>query len=212
MKTDQLIKALAADHAPEGLGLGQRLAVGVLIALAVSAVLFLWWLGMRRDMAAAVMEPRFLLKFPVTLTLAASGAVLALRLARPGATLGPWALMLAIGPALLAAGIAAELVMMPPATWMPRLIGRSSMVCLGSIPLLAAPLLVAVLMVLRQGAPTRPALAGAAAGLVSGALGAALYALHCLDDSPLFVATWYGIGIGALTLVGAAVGARVLRW
>jgi hypothetical protein len=212
MKTDQLIKALAADHAHEGLGLGQRLAVGVLIALAVSAVLFLWWLGMRRDMATAVMEPRFLLKFPVTLTLAAAAAGIALRLARPGATLGPWAPLLVIGPALLAVGIATELMMMPSATWMPRLIGRNSMVCLASIPLLAAPILLAVLMVLRQGAPTRPVLAGAAAGLVSGALGAALYALHCLDDSPLFVATWYGIGISALTLVGAAVGARVLRW
>jgi hypothetical protein len=64
---------------------------------------------------------------------------------------------------------------------------------------------------LRQGAATRPALSGAAAGLMSGGLAATVYAAHCTDDSPLFVATWYSIGIAGLTVVGAAAGSRVLR-
>jgi len=43
----------------------------------------------------------------------------------------------------------------------------------------------------------------AAAGLVAGGLSAALYATHCTDDSPLFVATWYTIAIAAVTVLGA---------
>ena len=57
-----------------------------------------------------------------------------------------------------------------------------------------------------------PALAGAVAGTLAGSLGAALYAAHCVDDSPLFVATWYGLAITVVAVVGALLGARLLRW
>jgi hypothetical protein len=71
---------------------------------------------------------------------------------------------------------------------------------------------VALLFILRDGAPLRPALAGAAAGLVAGGLAATLYAAHCTDDSPLFVTTWYGIAVMVIAGVGALAGARWLRW
>ncbi len=86
------------------------------------------------------------------------------------------------------------------------------MFCLESIPFLAAAPLVAVLLALRQGAPEHPALAGAAAGLFAGAIGAAFYATHCPDDSPLFVAAWYTLGITIVIGIGALAGSRVLRW
>ncbi len=53
---------------------------------------------------------------------------------------------------------------------------------------------------------------GAAAGLLAGAIGAALYATHCPDDSPLFVATWYTLAIGFVVGLGALAGSRLLRW
>jgi hypothetical protein len=39
-----------------------------------------------------------------------------------------------------------------------------------------------------------------------------LYASHCTDDSPLFVATWYPIATAVVTAAGALIGARVLRF
>jgi hypothetical protein len=65
---------------------------------------------------------------------------------------------------------------------------------------------------LRHGAPARPAVAGAIAGLVSAGLAATLYAAHCSDDSPLFVVTWYTIATALVTAVGALVGSKVLRF
>ncbi len=62
------------------------------------------------------------------------------------------------------------------------------------------------------GAPMRPGLAGMVAGLLAGGLGAALYAAHCPDDSPLFVATWYSLAIAIVMVIGGAVGHRILRW
>jgi hypothetical protein len=72
--------------------------------------------------------------------------------------------------------------------------------------------LAAVLTALRVGAPYSPGTAGAVAGLLAGSLGATLYALHCTDDSPLFVALWYSPPIALATLAGAAAGSRLLRW
>ena len=48
-----------------------------------------------------------------------------------------------------------------------------------AIPFLGLAPLVAILIALRNGAPEHPARAGAAAGLFAGAIGAALYAMHC---------------------------------
>ena len=80
------------------------------------------------------------------------------------------------------------------------------------IPAGALPLLAAALFGLRHGAPTRPALAGALAGLLSAGLAATLYASHCTDDSPLFVATWYTIAAVLVAAIGALAGPRVLRF
>jgi len=95
---------------------------------------------------------------------------------------------------------------------MVRLVGNNSKVCMTAVPLMALPLLVAALIGLRHGAPTRPAIAGAMAGLLSAGLAATLYASHCEDDSPLFVATWYTIATAMVTAIGALLGSRVLRF
>ena len=65
---------------------------------------------------------------------------------------------------------------------------------------------------LRHGAPSRPGLAGAVAGLAAGGIAATLYAAHCTDNSPLFVATWYTLAIAILTGTGALAGRAFARW
>jgi hypothetical protein len=95
---------------------------------------------------------------------------------------------------------------------MTRLVGSNSRVCLTAIPLLSLPLLAAALIGLRHGAPARPAIAGAIAGLLSAGLAATLYASHCPDDSPLFVATWYTLATALVTAIGALAGSKVLRF
>ena len=84
-----------------------------------------------------------------------------------------------------------------------RLVGKNSRVCMLAIPAMSLPLLAGALFGLRHGAPSRPALAGALAGLLSAGLAATLYASHCTDDSPLFVATWYTIATALVTAIGA---------
>ncbi|QRG05759.1 DUF1109 family protein [Xanthobacter dioxanivorans] len=211
MKTEDLIRGLAADGHP-GRSLERGMALGLLAGVVAAAALFVLILAPRSGLLSLLEEWRILLKFAVTLTLAAAAVILALRLSRPGADATRPVLALLLPAAVLAAGVAVELLSTPRAEWRADFIGHYAVYCVSLIPLLAAPVLGALLLALQRGAPTRPAVAGAAAGLAAGGLGAALYALHCIDDSPLFVLAWYGIGIGIVTGVGAALGRRVLAW
>jgi len=49
-------------------------------------------------------------------------------------------------------------------------------------------------------------------GLLAGALGATVFAMHCTNDSPLFVAIWYALAIGLMAMFGLVVGKHALRW
>lgn len=212
MKTDDLIRSLAADLTVSRSSLELRFAATVMPGLLLALVLFAVTLGPRPDLAAAMGDRRFIFKFVITLLLALCSELLIGRLARPGAAMRWQLLLLATVPAVLALGVGAELTALPRSLWMTRLVGAYSGVCLLSIPFFALPMLVAALMALRRGAPTRRGLAGAVAGLLAGAIGAAIYAAHCPDDSPLFVATWYSLAIALVAGVGAIAGRLTLRW
>lgn len=212
MDTDQLIKTLAADNTHHARPVSQVLAMALLAAAPVSILMFVAELGVRPDVMVAMHNPFFDLKFAVTLALAASAIAISLHLSRPEASLRGFVWLLAIPAGLLVAGISGEMMMPQRLPMMTRLVGHNSRVCMSAVPLMALPLLAASLIGLRHGAPSRPALEGAMAGLMSSGLAATLYASHCTDDSPLFVATWYTLSTAIVTAIGAVVGSRVLRF
>jgi hypothetical protein len=212
MKTDDLIHAIAEDATPVGLHPQRRLALALAGAVSAAAILFWLLLGPRGNALGSLAEPRFVLKFLVTLGLATAAIGLVLRLIRPGTAPGIWRSALLLAPGLLVIGIAGELLALPAGTWMTALVGVNARVCLTYIPLMGLAPLGLILLALRSGAPTRPALTGAVAGLIAGGISAAFYAAHCPDDSPLFVATWYVLAIAMLTALGALLGRRLLRW
>jgi hypothetical protein len=212
MDTDQLIRTLAADNAHRARPVGFLLALALLSAAPVSVAMFLAGLGVRPDVMTAMHNPFFDLKFVVTLALALSAMTVSLHLSRPEASLRGWAWLLLIPAGLLVGGIASEMMLPQRLPMMTRLVGNNAPVCMTAIPLMSLPLLAAALIGLRHGAPTRPAVAGGIAGLLSAGLAATLYASHCTDDSPLFVATWYPLATALVAAIGALAGPRVLRF
>jgi hypothetical protein len=212
MRTDDLVHAMVADQTAAQSSLGRKFTLAIAVGFVISAVLFWVTLGPRPDIETAVLTVRFDFKIVETLLLAATAVALVLRLAQPGAGTGLQMAALAAAPALLVVTVIAELLVIPADQWQAKLVGSNSLVCMTAIPLLSLPLLAALLLALRDGAPTSLGAAGAAAGLVAGGIAAALYATQCVDDSPLFVAFWYSIAIGAVTVLGAVLGRRLLRW
>lgn len=210
MRTDDLVQALVADRAAVQRPIASQCAWALGIGLVVSATAFLVVLGPRPDIAWAAHTVRFDVKIVEVVLLAATAVALVLRVARPGAVTG-WQIV-ALAPALLLIAVVAELIAVPSGQWLVRMVGSNSMICLTAIPSLSLPLLAAFMIVLKRGAPTSRTAAGAIAGLAAGGLAAVLYATHCTDDSPLFVAVWYSIAIGGVTMVGALLGRVLLRW
>lgn len=212
METDQLIRTLAADNAYRARPVGLALMLALLAAAPVSLLIFFAELGVRPDVMTAMHNPFFDLKFGVTLALAASAIAVSLHLSRPEASLRGFGWWLLIPAGILVAAISGEMMMPQRTPMMTRLIGKNSMACMSAIPAMSLPLLVGAIYGLRQGAPSRPAVAGAVAGLLSAGLAATIYASHCTDDSPLFVATWYTLATAIVASVGALMGKRALRY
>ncbi len=212
MDTDQLIRTLAADNAHRAPRVGALLTMGLLVAAPFSILIFATFLGVRPDVMTAMHNPFFDTKFAVTLSLAIPAIVISLHLSRPEALMRGWGWLLLLPVGLLAVAIGSEAMMAPAMPMTMRLVGKNSRWCMLSIPAMSLPLLAGALFGLRHGAPSRPAMAGALAGLLSAGLAATLYASHCTDDSPLFVATWYTIATAVVTAIGAFAGSKVLRY
>jgi hypothetical protein len=212
VKTDDLIEALVEDRGSPSMTPRVAVLGAVVAGSLLAGILFVIVLDRRPDFEQAAQTYRFLFKFVVTLTLAATAIPLVLRAFRPDAVLGRSLWLILLAPALLIAAAIIELIIMPPPSWLPRLIGTNARFCLSMIPLLSIAPLLAFLAAIRQGAPANPGLAGALAGLAAAGIGATFYASHCIDDSPLFVIVWYPIAIGLVTLVGYFAGRRWLAW
>ena len=212
MKTSEFIAALTADPIPEPIRLGRRVAVALVIGLVGSLTIYALLMGPRPDIADAARTVRFNLKFVDAFAFALPSLLLTLRLARPDARPKAFALWLLAPLILLAAGVVVELIVMPSNEWMSRLVGHHSMFCMRMIPLLATPILGALIVALRAGAPLHPGWTGALAGAGSAGIAALIYASHCPDNSPLFVATWYPLATLICVGVGALAGRRFLVW
>jgi len=209
MRTDDLIDALARDPVPALPSVGAQLGRAVAITAPLALGLLLLTLGVRED-AFEALPSWFGVKLALLAVLAGSGWMLAMAAAKPGRA--PPLAWPALFAAALALAMVADIALEGRADWVERLVGDNAALCLVTIPLLSILPLGGALLALRDGAPTRPAFAGAAAGLLAGGIGATLYGLHCTDDSPLFLGMWYLLAIALVAAAGAAIGRRVLRW
>lgn len=213
MRTDKLIETLSEDRAGPGLPLSARVLVAVALGGMASVVLLLATIGLRPDLGAAMIGTwRLPLKLAIAAVLASTATIAVWRSAQPVRSARGELLLPLLAPALLAVAIAAELVLVPSSRWLPNLLGSNAGMCLIAIPLLALAPLAAIIAAMRRGAPASPVLAGSLAGFAAAGVAAAVYALRCPDDSPLFVAVWYGAASLIMASIGRVAGSRLLRW
>jgi hypothetical protein len=213
MKTDDLISRLAHEVEPVRRGaMERRVLAGVGLGALASVVLVIAWLGVRPDLATAMHDFPFWMKWGYTLSLSVAALALIGQLARPERRPLRALWLMAIPIVLLACVGLLELARTPPADWLAMWLGHSWRTCPTRVLGLAIPIFIGLLWSFRRLAPTRLRAAGAAAGLASGAFAATVYCLHCPEVSAVFVLTWYSLGILLATLLGALLGPRLLRW
>jgi len=210
---DDLIDRLADDLKPvPPHGLAMRLAGYAAVGALVAGVLMLAWLGLRPDMDTAPGTMMFWSKFAYTTAFAGLGGLAALRLSRPGGSMARVAIWIAGLVALMVAFGIVQMLIMGPGEMHRLVMGGSALICPFYIVALSVPIYVPVVMAMRRAAPTRPTLAGFAAGLLAGGAATWVYAFHCTESGMPFVAIWYTLGVLAAAGLGAIVGRFALRW
>ena len=212
MKTEELIRTLAADAPPAATrALAPRLVAAAVVAgiAWVALMITVTPYGMP---AQAAPHGWFWMKNAYSVVLAIAGLAAVTRLARPGGRMG-WAAWLALAAIAFLAVMAMRETMMTPPSQVARLwLGSTWTVCAARIILFSLPTFAASLWFLRRMAPTRPAMAGAAAGFFAGAVGAATYGLYCQESAAAFVVAWYTLGVAICAGAGAVLGRWLLRW
>ncbi|MCP1198091.1 NrsF family protein [Notoacmeibacter sp. MSK16QG-6] len=212
MRTSQLIDQLGEDAATHPPKRPLPWALVITGALLAGALLMFSLFSIRPDLSRVAMTYGFLLKPGVAALVAIPALRLIVDISHPtGEPMRhlPW---LAVGLVVLVLGVATEMMLIPPVQWSARLIGYNPAACATSVFLLAIPIVAIMIFAIRQRATVRPVLAGSLAGLFGGAVATFLYAVHCPDDSPFFLAVWYGLAILLLMGIGALAGRFFLRW
>ncbi len=215
MNTELLIAQLANDLRPVPTGSSRtRLRLGLIWGAGIAAAAVVLWpsLGIRHDLGEAMSTGIFWVKLLYSGSLAYLGFRALDRLSRPGPHVVHWASLLAVPLVALAAVTLLWLGAAPADSGEAFWTGSSSVQCLFYVAGLSVPVFLGLLWSLSRLAPTQLGAAGAAAGLVAGGTAATVYALHCTESSPGFVLLWYSLGVGAASLIGAAIGRKVLRW
>lgn len=213
MRTDDLVTMLAtgAGAVPPNQA-ARRYATAVGWGALGAVLLMATLLGVRPDLATAVLLPMFWVKLAFVACLAAAGLLAALRLSRPGAPLA-WVPGALAAPVLAIWLLAAAVLTRADAAQRAGLFfGDTWNSCPFLVALLSTPVFVAVVWAMKGLAPTRLRLAGAAAGLLSAGVGALVYSLHCPELGAPFIGSWYLLGMLTPTAAGALLGPRLLRW
>jgi len=211
MKTEDLIRWMVADTRQSQSSIALLLK-GLVPSLGFKVAMVWVGLGIRADIAHAMMMPVFVIRIVLAAGVGLVAARIALLLSRPGrqgvARLGPLA-----GIALVALALMVwACVTTPEAARCMATVGKSFPFCLVMIPVLSFLPVAAILFALRRGATTMPVLTAFVAGLSGAGMATAVYALSCAEDSPLFYVTWYGLAILGVAALTAAAGSRLLRW
>lgn len=211
MKTQAWIELLARDAGPAPRALvAKRLTPAVAAGLLASA-----W----ASIAVFGLIPWSLFSTPVPWTkmayagaLAMSAGWWAVQLSRPGAPESrPRRVAIGVVIVMAAVGLMSWLSQ-PAADRVAALLGHSWLSCAPSMLAVSVPALAASLWALRGLAPTRPRVAGFAAGVLAGSIGAMGYTLSCPESSAAFVAVWYSLGIFLTGGLGALLGTLALDW
>ena len=173
MKTDELVTMLATGAgAVDPRAPVRRFAVAVGASVLIAAVIMAAWLGVRASLVQDAALPMLWIKFAFVAWLAGGGWIAARRLGRPGAMRAGVPVAL-VAPVLAMWGLAAFALSGADAPQRAELFwGQTWNACPFNIAVLSMPVFVAAMWGMKGFAPTRPVLAGAAAGLFAGAAGA----------------------------------------
>jgi hypothetical protein len=213
MPDSPLIETLVRDLKP----VRRRTATSDALILAclflVELALFLVFGMARPDMHAAIATPGFWWKLGSLGLIAVLGAATAIVSFDPVASPRRGLRGIALAVLLcLAAGLSIDAAHGGFSSLLARLDWRDGIQCVIQMVLLSLPPLACLGLLMRRGAPTDAAGTALAVGIAAAAWGAFVFVFACPFDDPLYIAVWYTLGCGLVTIAARLALPRLLRW
>jgi hypothetical protein len=213
MRTDSLIDHLTSELKPVRRRTALRDAVALVVLGAVELGLFLALGLMRPDMPMAMHLPSFWWKLAsLGLIALVSGTVSVVSLDPVRSPRRGLRWTVAVIAACLAVGWVLDASRDGFSAFLTRLNWPNGLQCLYKMVLLSVPAVIGLGLLIRRGAPTDPGGTALAAGLAAAAWGAFVFVFACAFDDPFYVAVWYSLGCGAVTLFTQLTLPRLTRW
>jgi hypothetical protein len=213
MLNEQLVDRLVGDLKPVRRRSVARDAMTLLLVGAIELALFLGMGLMRPDMPTAMEQPTFWWKLMSLGLIAIVGGGIALLSFDPAKSPRRglrW--LLAIVAICLAVGWGLDAGRDGLPTLAARLDWRNGLQCVYKMVALSVPVVVGFGLLMRRGAPTDTAGTALSVGLAAAAWGAFVFVFACPSDDPLYIAVWYGVGGGLVTLFARLILPRLTRW
>ena len=210
--TRQLIEQLAGEAAPVGRLPSPWVRTGFWLALAaVNLLVFVLVMLPRRDLSAAVSDPRFVIEQFAALATGVTAGLAAFASVVPGfnrrALLLPL-LPLAVWLGSVGTGCATSWIRFGPA----GLTVTPDWACVPAIALIGLAPAVTMAFMLRRGAPLTPHTTAALGGLAAAGLGSFGLRLCHAEDASVMVLIWQVGSVALLTATAAVAGRWLLGW
>jgi hypothetical protein len=213
MSTDPLIDRLASELKPVRRRTGWSDALALLVLCAIELGLFLVMGMARSDMPMAMHLPSFWWKLAsLGLIGLVSGTVAIMSLDPVRSPRRGLRWIVALIALCLASGWLLDASRDGFSTLIDRLDWHNGLQCVYEMAILSAPAVIGLCLLMRRGAPTDHAGTALAAGLAGAAWGAFVFVFACPFDDPLYVAVWYSLGCGVVTLFARFTLPRLTRW
>ena len=213
MVDHQLLERLVDDLRPSRRRRPGIEAMAILLLCALELALLLGTGFARRDMTQAMSQASFWWKLGSLGLLAVGGgftSILSFDPARSPRRGLRWLL------ALVALCVGAGWFVATPHAALSALLARidssGGIVCVAKIMVLSIPPLLGLGLLMRRAAPTEPGHTALAVGITAAACGAFMFVFACPHDDPLYIAVWYLVGCGLVTLATRLLLPILTRW
>ncbi len=213
MPSDRLIRQLVLELKPVRRRRARVEALALASLFLVELALFLGFGAMRPDMPVAMHAPSFWWKLGSLGLIALVGLAVAVGSLDPSRSPRSGLRWLM---AIIALCLTIGWVIDASRDGVPGLVTRlnwpDGLRCVSKMVLLSVPAALGLGLLIRRGAATDRGGTALAAGIAAAAWGAFVFVFACPHDDPLYIALWYGLGCGIVTLAARLVLPRLTRW
>jgi hypothetical protein len=213
MPNERLINHLVGDLKPVRRRSAARDLLTLGVICGVELALFLWSGAMRPDMCTAMGQPSFWWKATSLGLIAAVGGIVAILSFNPvQSPRGGLRWLTGLAALCLAAGWGIDAARDGWPALAARINWHHGLQCVTKMVLLSIPAVIGLGLLMRRGAPTDTGGTALTAGIAAAAWGAFVFVFACPYDDPLYIAIWYAVGCGLVTLFARLVLPPLTRW